>query len=96
MVDVNISFKITKCRQCRHIDHSGAFTKGGARTICGHSDACKVRRSKHALKDEYRSYYTEMVKDRWSSWKYHWFHRILDNPDYEVPDWCPLLHGSSY
>ena len=30
---------IGNCHECRHIDHSGAFTPGGAKMICGHPDA---------------------------------------------------------
>lgn len=28
-----------RCSTCKHLDHSGNWTKGGARPICGHPDA---------------------------------------------------------
>lgn len=31
------------CHNCPHVDHSGAFTVGGAKTICGHNETCKKR-----------------------------------------------------
>lgn len=27
---------ITQCSECRHVDHTGAFTKGGAKPCCSH------------------------------------------------------------
>ena len=40
---VEIKFTIKNCNECRHRDHSGAFTPGGAKPICGHGDACVKR-----------------------------------------------------
>jgi hypothetical protein len=37
-----IKVNIMTCADCRHQDHSGAFTKGGAQMICGHSNAAEV------------------------------------------------------
>lgn len=34
---------IENCGECRHADHSGAFTPGGARPICGHPDVIEAR-----------------------------------------------------
>ena len=85
---------INKCRNCDHTDHSGSFTVRGARSICGHSDACKERRSKTAFRKEYPEY-TDDIKDMGKDWKYHWYHRIID-PDKKPPVWCPLRHGSRY
>lgn len=96
-----LTVEITECGKCRHVDHSGTFTVRGARRICGHSDACKARRSKTAFRKEYPEY----AKDRYDKhWPHHWFHRII-SPDGEapwakgkvpIPDWCPLKHGSAY
>ena len=33
---MEVTITISTCSQCRHFDHSGAFTKGGAQWICGH------------------------------------------------------------
>lgn len=47
---VEIKIEIKNCLQCHHIDHSGAFTPGGAKTICGHSNACDTFKDR---KDQY-------------------------------------------
>ena len=86
-----ITVEVNYCRQCRHVDHSGGFTKGGARTICGHSDACEVRKSKEEFTAEYPMYAKEFDGD----FKYHWYNRIIEN-EKKIPDWCPLKHGSCY
>lgn len=86
---VTLTVSLDNCNQCHHNDHSGSFTAGGARQICGHSDACKARRSKEEFLNEYPMY----GKRDLSSWKYHWYNRITDG---EIPDWCPLKHGSGY
>ena len=30
---------IKNCGDCRHLDHSGAFTPGGAKDVCDHRNA---------------------------------------------------------
>jgi hypothetical protein len=87
-----ITVEVKNCGQCRHRDHSGAFTKGGARQICGHSDACKARRSLEEFAGEYPMYAND-IKCR-KDWKYHWYNRIVNEKT--IPDWCPLKHGSAY
>ena len=37
---MEITVNINSCADCRHRDHSRAFTPGGAILICGHVDAC--------------------------------------------------------
>lgn len=32
---------IETCRDCRHRDHTGGFTPGGAKPCCGHPDTCQ-------------------------------------------------------
>jgi hypothetical protein len=39
---MKIIVDIQTCKDCRHIDHSGAFTPGGAKLICGHREACNL------------------------------------------------------
>lgn len=86
-----LTVEIKCCRACKNVDHSGGFTKGGARPICGHDDACKVRKTEAEFNTEYPTY----AKDyNANDWKYHWYNRIVD-PD-QIPDWCPLKHGSAY
>lgn len=41
-----VAVNIKNCLDCRHRDHSGAFTEGGAKLICGHSDSCSTSRAK--------------------------------------------------
>lgn len=37
---MTVQVTINTCKDCRHLDHSGAFTPGGALPVCGHNDAC--------------------------------------------------------
>lgn len=92
---MEIIVKLEKCSQCRHTDHSGAFTHGGARDICGHPDASKERRSKTDFGLEYPRYYGEKKNEQWKYWSSHWYHRILPDDD-SIPEWCPLKHGGLY
>lgn len=93
---VVIHFEIEKCAHCRHLDHSGAFTIGGARDICGHYDSVELcpKKSKNSFKKEYHKYYVEMKSEKWEHWEYHWYHRIVDVDS--IPEWCPLKHGKQY
>ena len=34
---------IKTCADCPHRDHTGAFTKGGAKWCCGHDETCRTR-----------------------------------------------------
>jgi len=46
---------INTCLECPHIDHSGGFTKGGAKRICGHGKIVECRGSdweKRVLPDQ--------------------------------------------
>ena len=94
---MQITVEINNCRQCRHVDHSGSFTAGGARAICGHSDACKARKTYEEFLNEYPMY---AKREYDGDFKYHWYNRIVDeNAKSEIkgiPDWCPLKHGSMY
>lgn len=37
---MQITTTINTCTDCRHLDHSGAFTPGGALPVCRHHNAC--------------------------------------------------------
>ncbi len=91
-----VTVEIKSCRNCRFIDHSGSFTIGGARDICGHSDACKKR---YTIKEFLKEYPKYSDRDL-THWKFHWYHRVLTDSSDEIPkgipDWCPLKHGASY
>ena len=88
---------IESCRDCRYLDHSGAFTKPKAQSVCCHSDASKIRRSKSSFREFNGQYYNEQKSENWKYWKSHWWHRVIDNQKkLEIPEWCPLRHGSRY
>ncbi len=42
---MQITVTIDSCRECRHAGHTGAFTKGGSKPVCGHRDYCKSVKS---------------------------------------------------
>ena len=96
---VQITMQLDTCGACCHTDHSGAFTKRGARTICGHSDATEtlqklgLLRSKNSFRREYPEYAGE-AKD-YEHWGHHWFHLIIEY-DGPIVSWCPLKHGARY
>ena len=91
---LTIKIDIKDCSECRHVDHSGAFTVRGARQICGHSSACgQVRVKKKAFVKEYPEYKDKSSSDY--SYSFHWIHRVIVKP-YIIPDWCPLFNGAKY
>jgi hypothetical protein len=77
---MEITVNIKTCKDCRHRDHSGAFTEGGAKPICGHSGS--IMSGKKAK--------LEGIKN-----PYHWKYRVLDS-DLNIPNWCPLKKGCKY
>lgn len=46
---MEITIRINTCNDCRHFQHSGAFTVGGMRPVCGHRGACY---GNHAVVEE--------------------------------------------
>ena len=93
---LHITVEVRGCEDCRHTDHSGSFTHGGAREICGHSDACdEVRKTKEEFLKEYPMY-AEREYD--GKFRYHWYNRIVDTymDKGTIPEWCPLKNGSGY
>lgn len=90
-MELTITITINSCRACHHSDYSGGFTVRGSRQICGHSDACRARKSKQEFLNEYPEYSKDYEA---GSWKYHWYNRTIDSDD--IPEWCPLKHGSQY
>ena len=83
---MKITVTINSCSSCRHLDHSGAFTPGGAKSICGHPDAKgnspPSRQRQHLSKDE----------------NHHWKWRVIQEEflSKNQPDWCPLKLGFTY
>jgi len=93
---MKITVEINTCHNCRHMDHSGAFTVRGARLICSHSDAC----SKRVTIEEFLAEYPEYKDRDLTHFKYHWIHRVLSRSSKEeptrIPIWCPLKRGAKY
>lgn len=75
-----ITVEIKSCSDCRYRDHSGAFTPGGAKPVCGHPDACDDWKKRVT---PYRRVFDKNGYD---------YCRLPK----KIPDWCPLKHGSSY
>lgn len=67
---------IRNCKECPHVSHSGAFTPGGARPLCG---AMTGRRYKYGRKElpSIISYDQKTGKK-------------LETWSFEIPNWCPL------
>ena len=42
MAEVSVTNKNNNCDGCPYRTHSGAFTPGGAQSICGHDDSPKT------------------------------------------------------
>ena len=69
--------KINNCSECLFIDHTGAFTKGGAKPCCGHEKTVKEMGCdcfKRVI-----PYKREYVLES----------RTICIPK-EIPNWCPL------
>lgn len=77
---MEIIVTINSCKDCRHLDHSGAFTPGGAKSICGHNKAVDTMTKESKFINE---------EDR-----HHWRHRQIDIKT--IPENCPLKNGGKY
>jgi len=64
---MKLTVEITRCAQCRYVDHSGAFTPGGAKRICGHNDASRLAPGKEK-KDYWHWKYRVVKEDRVPAW----------------------------
>lgn len=67
---------IKNCGKCPYVDHSGAFTPGGAVDICGHPNAVET-------------FTASVDRDDPNQDKWHWKHRAVDRLA-EPPAECPL------
>lgn len=79
-----IQIEIKSCQDCIYLGHSGAFTKGGAKSICTHDAAAKTFTVDKSINK----------KDPTDI--YHWRHRIINDLNKEPPQKCPLRHGHQY
>lgn len=76
---MSANIKIDKCKNCPYLDHSGMFTKGGAKPVCdGPGCVDSFTRSK-----------TFRNKDD----KFHWRHRVVDPEKTPPKNKCPLLNA---
>jgi hypothetical protein len=103
---MEITIHIDNCRGCRHRDHSGAFTPGGAKEICGHGYApdmvekfkklpncdCNIRRKINSVDEKRRKEGYILFMKTGSYWK----NRVLPNKGNTIPEWCPLKNGFPY
>ena len=86
------------CRTCQYRDHSGAFTPGGAKNICGHSDAARsfYPFDAKAFKDSQHLHTSPEIEAAFpgdtpeTTDPYHWKFRIIDVSNSEPPAQCPL------
>lgn len=79
---MKIEINIEKCNDCFHLDHSGAFTPGGSKPICGHNEACGTVRAKTHKSEPYHWIHRVVRRDKTSK--------------LQIPEWCPLKNGESY
>ena len=42
-MSLTVTVVLKSCEDCHYKEHSGAFTPGGAKPVCGHSDAVDIR-----------------------------------------------------
>lgn len=81
-----VKVHIQNCSDCRHKDHSGAFTLGGSIDICRHPNSPKngyvrgVRNFNDITKENVRKIFGPKEI----------------NLRGEIPEWCPLKLGCSY
>lgn len=73
---------IPTCGQCPFIGHSGAFTPGGAKSICHHKAAVSTFAA-HIGKD------APNPDNLAGGDRYHWKHRMVDR-DASPPSQCPI------
>lgn len=91
-----ITVKIDNCVQCRHMDHSGSFTPGGAKHICGHPDISEViLKMKPETRYDDPNSITKKLLDKQC---YYWKNRIVEEfiDKKEIPFFCPIKNGSKY
>ena len=72
--------KIEKCTNCPYLSHTGAFTKGGSKPCCDHSDIVNKK--------------GDNCFNRIIPYKNEWTHLHGRNLTFKVPksipNWCPL------
>jgi hypothetical protein len=80
---MEITIQINNCGECKHGDHTGGYTKGGAKPCCNHD--ITVKEKGFDCFKRIIPYKTELgYRDR----EIHIAKRI--------PIWCPLKRGCKY
>lgn len=96
---MEIKINIKTCKDCCHLSHSGAFTKGGAKPVCDHPDAVKCVNYSRGI-SEPEGGFDAMNDENHPNYKamedyYHWKRRVIRH-NFRIPSWCPLKFGKSY
>lgn len=81
---MEICINIKSCDDCKHSDHTGQLTPGGAKPCCNHSETVSQKGSdcfKRVI--PYRTVYNEI-----------WNRNMREAKT--IPQWCPLKNGFNY
>jgi len=81
---MEIKIQIDKCSGCKHLSHTGQYTKGGAKPCCDHAVTCKEKGY-----DCFKRIipYTSSP----SPYSIKDFHEVK-----AIPIWCRLKRGCKY
>jgi hypothetical protein len=74
-----IVINIKSCNDCLYLDHTGAFTEGGAKPCCNHKDIIKTKGND--CFERIIPYKTGFINENKS---------MPFNYPNEIPEWCPL------
>jgi hypothetical protein len=89
---MEVTVKIETCDDCRHRDHTGGFTPGGAKPCCHHPVTVAFNDGHKVI-----PYKNEYPDNR------NVFHKHTFNTEMKpiripkgIPDWCALKRGEKY
>lgn len=77
---MSVSIEIKNCGDCMYLEHSGAFTPGGAKPVCNGPDAVDTFTKNKKVNSN---------KKRFPDDKYHWRHRVIRDTN-KIHNHCPL------
>jgi hypothetical protein len=94
---MEVVIKIKTCNDCRHRDHTGGFTPGGAKPCCDHPFAVENMDKGNGPFDRVIPYRNESPDNR------NVFHKHTFKAVYKpirtpkgIPKWCPIKNGKDY
>ena len=97
---MEITIQIETCDDCRHSNHTGAFTPGGSKPCCNHPDYVE---RKFKQKGDYSCFdrvipHTKITKDNRNVFNKQSFHRTSETYTEikKIPDFCELKKGGTY